>query len=137
MVLLVDTLFGLSSLRRIFRNMLNGCGSTHTRTVSEEDSLPRFITVFFGERRGTRQAARDAPRQSQWMGTNAWHRLARDVPTAALATSNSRGSVRGESPITQPTSSKHLQPAYCLHTGNTHSLTDLHLQIQANTCSLV
>lgn len=44
------------------------------------------------------------PCQTQWMGTNAWHSVETDLPTATLATIDSEGSVRGESSITR---SKH------------------------------
>lgn len=55
------------------------------------------------------------PCQTQWMGTNAWHSVETDLPTATLATIDSEGSVRGESSITR---SKHRN-AMTYHTIHT------------------
>lgn len=43
-------------------------------------------------------------RQTQWRGTNAWHSVVENLPTATLATVDCEGSMRGESSLTN---SKH------------------------------
>lgn len=103
----------------IFRNKVNG--SRPAREYEEDfynthPSTPKtspLITVK-GET-GVATCQGQFPCQTQWMGTNAWHSVETDLPTATLATIDSEGSVRGESSITR---SKHRN-AMTYHTIHT------------------
>ncbi|TNN51138.1 hypothetical protein EYF80_038659 [Liparis tanakae] len=101
--------------RRMFRNILN---------LKRNPPNPPFIIVVFekqreggGEVPGTPPPPSPfppfPPRQTQRMGTSAWHGVATALPTATLAAMDSEGSARGESSPLRPTGgdTRHIPPA--------------------------
>lgn len=100
----------------IFRNKVNGSRSAREYEEDFYNTPPKLALLSLSKGRlGVATCQGQLPCQTQWMGTNAWHSVETDLPTATLATIDSEGSVRGESSITR---SKHRN-AMTYHTMHT------------------